>query len=164
MALKGRRLSNVTLMPAVEGISRKLALRSEKCVTKQISNVIVPGHTYMGIVSRTKNVIGYGPVISNSLFMRKPMVLGTVSADVQVLRTRFYNATQWSAAALKDLSSLTNNQLKFKQAKADTSKTVSGVSAAGLQTFRGWMTAIAYAILLDGGTLPSNHEVPAFDA
>ena len=163
-----KKLGNVALMPAIEGISRKLALRRETCTQKTIirgnDNIVIPGKTYMGVISKDVNVIGYGNAKRVSLFMRKSTILGPVSADQMEVRTNFTAARKWVTDALRDLSALTTNQQKFKEAVDDLSKTISGISASGYQSQRGYMMGVAMAILKEGGTLPVNHQLPSFDA
>lgn len=165
---KKKNLSNVVLMPAVEGISRKLALRREKCVDQSISRgqttINIPGNTYMGIVSKVKNVFGYGNVRTNTLFMRKNQAAIMATSDQTHVRISFVAANSWVKAAQKDLNAITTNQLRFIAAKNDLSKTIKGVSARGYQTMSGWMKAIAFAIDNNHETLPVDHVLPDFDA
>lgn len=166
-----KRLSNVLLMPAVEGISRKLALRRETCINKVITvggdektaQIIIPGHTYMGVVNRTKNVIGYGSVSTNRLFMRKPIAAQALTQAQSQVRINFTRAKAWVDAAMKDLAVIASNQAKFVAAKNDLTKTIEEVSAAGYQGQRGWMMGVAYA-LQAADKLPQDHNLPAFDA
>lgn len=167
-----KKVSNVSFMPAVEGISRKWALRRESCVAKTYTRtggsgdngIIVPAHTYMGSTQRVRNYIGIGPVQQNVFFMRKPMAKQSLSAAQTQVRSFFSGACAWSAAAFNDLTALSHNRELFVQAKADFTKTISGVSAYGYTSMRNWMSAIAYAIYKDGGTPAANHQLPAFDA
>lgn len=169
MAITRKKISNVDLMPAVDGISRKLALRRETCYNESISKgggntyVVIPGHTYMGVTTKDVRVIGYGTVKRVRLFMRKPMEAPVVTADQFAQRAHFGTGTAWVAAALKDLTVISANQAKFLAATQDLRKTIAGISAAGYQTMRGWMTAIAIALEAEG-KLPETHALPAFDA
>lgn len=167
-----KKVSNVQFMPAVEGISRKWALRRETCVDKSYlrtsgtgdNGLKIPGKAYMGSLQRTTNYIGIGPVQQNIFFMRKPMKAHALSASQIQTRAFFPQACIWSAAAFKNITALAHNRELFVQAKADFTKTISGVSAYGYSSMRNWMTAIAFAICKDGGTPPANYELPAFDA
>ena len=171
--MSAKNLSNVTLIPAVEGISRKLALRRESCYGKSVSHmgyvgstkVTAPGTTYMGVINQQKNIIGIGKVSTNHLFMRRAS-LAPESSDAQItVRHNFAVAAAWAKNAATSLSALSTNQARFFAAKADLSKTVAGVSAAGFQKFRGWLFGIAMALQQDPeATLPSNYQVPDFDA
>lgn len=164
-----KKLSNISFMPAVDGISRKLALRKETCTDKVLINgggkeVIIPGVTYMGASVRKVSINGYGPVSKNILFMRKPMAQRVADAAELERRARFTGAVRWAAAALNDLSTIEANDAKYSQARADLRKTIAGVSASGYESINGWMMAIAYAYSLQHDAFPSGTSLPAFDA
>lgn len=167
-----KKLSNVVLMPAVEGISRKLALRRETCIEKSVNvgnlggaqdAVKIPGTTYMGIVSRLRNVNGVGQVRQNFLFVRKSIVAPMLTSEQLDQRAYFSAGVKWVKDAWTDLNAITDNQMKYEAARADFTKKIEGVSAYGYQNMRGWMTAIAIR-LKAAGKLPQNHILPAFDA
>lgn len=165
----GKKLGNVSLIPAVEGISRKLALRRETCTQKTLQRgisgqVVIPGHTYMGVISKSVNVIGYGSANRVNLFMRKSTILGPATSGQVTTRSHFAAARRWVVEAQEDLSAITANQTKFATAANDLSKTIEGISARGYQSMDGWMFGIAMAILKSGEDLPSNHQLPSFDA
>lgn len=158
-----KKLSKISFMPAVESISRKFVPRKEKCVNQSIGRYDVPGKRYMGSYAKRATLIGYGPITKNIVFLRNPMSLAAPTQDELLRRARFSAANAWANAAWKDLSAITANQQKFKQAKEDFTLTISGVSAYGYQTMLGWMMAIAYKIQEAGGELPVNHKLPDFD-
>lgn len=164
-----KKLSNVVLMPAVEGISRKIALRRETCIKKDVAvghlnNVKeIPGTTYMGLVSRMRNVNGVGQVRQNFLFVRKSTQAPMLTSEQIDQRANFAAGVQWVKAAWSDLSAITTNQLRYKAAREDYSKKIEGVSAYGYQNMRGWMSAIAIR-LKAAGKLPETHVLPEFDA
>lgn len=161
-------ISNVSFMPAVDGVSRKFALRREKCVNTTVnrgnSYVSLPGKTYMGCVSRTVNIVGVGPVLRNTLFMRRPMAKREATNEDQLRQTRFVAANAWGISAFKDLTTLAPNLAKWNAAKADLTKTISGVSASGYQSMYGWAKAIAYAYATAHGSVPSSTALPEFDS
>lgn len=166
-----KKISNVSFMPAIEGISRKLALRRETCINKDVNvggqpanKKVIPGQTYMGVVTRPVNIIGVGTVQRSTLFMRKPMNAPVATSATLLRRVNFAKAKIWVDAAMQSLEVVSANMAKFIAAKADLSKTIKGVSARGYQSERGWMFAIAYAILKQGGQLPQNYALPEFDA
>lgn len=165
-----KKISNVDLMPAVDGISRKLALRRETCYDKSIlkggdsnKQIVIPGHTYMGVISKDVRLIGYGTVKRNRLFMRKPMNEPSPTQEQSFRRTYFTQGTGWTREALKDLTVIAANQRKFLDATKDLTKTIAGVSAAGYQNMRGWMSAIAIQLAAES-KLPTTHALPDFDA
>ena len=166
-----KKMSNVSFMPAIEGISRKLALRRETCINKDVNvgghsanKKVIPGQTYMGVVTRPVHVIGVGTVQCSTLFMRKPMNAPVATTATLQRRVNFAKAKVWVDAAMQSLEVVSANMAKFIAAKNDLSKKIKGVSARGYQSERGWMFAIAYAILKQGGQLPANYALPEFDA
>lgn len=165
-----KKISNVDLMPAVDGISRKLALRRETCYDKSIAKggdenkkIVIPGNTYMGVITKDVRLIGYGTVKRVRLFMRKPMTEPSPTQEQSFRRTYFTQGTQWTRDALKDLTVIAANQRKFLDATKDLTKTIAGISAAGYQNMRGWMSAIAIQLAADS-KLPTTHALPDFDA
>lgn len=166
-----KKMSNVSFMPAIEGISRKLALRRETCINKDVevglrpgNKKVIPGQTYMGVVTRPVNVVGVGTVQRSTLFMRKPMNKPVETAAVLKRRVDFAYASEWAKGAMESLEVVAANQQKFLTAKEDFSKKIKGISAFGYQSPRGWYFAIAYAIRKDNGSLPENYALPNFDA
>lgn len=164
-----KKLSTISFMPAVSGISRKFALRKETCTTKDLSRgnseLTIPGVAYMGASVRNVSVVGYGPVQKNVLFFRRPMAKPIPTAGQLEVRARFQQVNQWVRDAFEDLSAMQTNMTRWRDAKADLSKTISGVSARGYQSMSGWMKGVvtAYAAAHEGST-PSGHTLPAFDA
>ena len=131
-------LSNVVLMPAVEGISRKLALRRETCTNKEIAKggdqlkkIIIPGKTYMGISSYTRNVFGVGQVRKNLLFMRKAVSAQVPTAAQIAGRSRLIAAHEWALLAGRDLQASAWNVAQFRACLDDANKTVYGISVHG---------------------------------
>lgn len=167
-----KKLSNVELMPAVEGISRKIALRRETCIEKNVNvgdlggvqdALKIPGTTYMGVVSRMRNVNGVGQVRQNYLFIRKSIVAAPLTSEQLDQRANFAAGVKWVKEALVDLNAITQNQQRYKAAREDYSKKIQGVSAYGYSKMRGWMSAIAIR-LKAADKLPSTHVLPDFDA
>lgn len=156
-------------MPAVEGISRKIALRREKCTERNVNvgrlgNVKnIPGTTYMGVVSRMRNMNGVGQVRQNFLFVRKSTAESIATSEQLDQRTAFQLGLKWVNDAWSDLSAITTNQIRYEEACEDYSKKIEGVSAYGYQNMRGWMSAIAIR-LKKAGKLPETHVLPEFDA
>lgn len=164
-----KKLSNISFMPAVDGVSRKLALRKETCTDKVIydgagKEVLIPGVTYMGCSVRKVSINGYGPVSKNILFMRKPMAQRVADAAETERRARFAGAVRWASAAMRDLSTIEANEAKYNQARADLRKHIAGVSASGYESMSGWMMAVAYAYSQQHDAFPTGTALPAFDA
>lgn len=167
-----KKISNVVLMPAVEGISRKIALRRETCIEKNVNvgsiqktedAMKIPGTTYMGIVSRLRNVNGIGQVRQNFLFIRKSTEATPLTSEQLDQRAYFAAGIKWVKDAWFDLNAITQNQLRYAAARADYSKKIEGVSAYGYKNMRGWMSAIAIR-LKAADKLPQTHVLPDFDA
>lgn len=167
-----KKVSNVTFMPAVEGISRKWALRRETC-TPTVYNrmagmgttgINIPGKTYMGSTQRVINYNGLGPVQKNTFFMRRPMAAQRLTQTQTEKRNYFSAAAAWTKAAMNDITAIASNRPKYNAAKADYSLGIKGVNAYGYSSMRNWMFAIAYQIQQQGDSLPQDHILPNFDA
>lgn len=165
--LMAKKLSNVALMPAVEGISRKLALRREKCYNKTLhytnqagtavgKEVFLPGSTYMGVISTDYGIIGHGVVKRNVLFMRKPMNAPVTTTNQARVRAIFANGVAWANDAAADLSAITQNQITFLNC-VNNGSGISGVSPKGYHTMLGWMKAVAIRALSLGKELPASN-------
>lgn len=172
MAIIRKKISNVDLMPAVDGISRKLALRRETCYEQSINKggegggntqIVIPGHTYMGVTTKDIRIYGYGTAKRVRLFMRKSTPVPKLTDEQGQRRLAFGKGNAWVAAAMKDLTVISANQAKFLAATKDLSKTINGISVAGYQSMRGWMSAIAISLAADN-KLPETHALPNFDA
>lgn len=136
--------SNISFMPVVESINRKFALRRETCSEKLVGEKVIEPIKYMGAGTRTKSVAGYGSVDVNYFFMRKFARASAVSADERAARLLFGVISTAVAALMKDLNQLSSMTNMWRQAIADFSKTINGVSAYG-RDFRGWVWAVQYA-------------------
>lgn len=161
MATSKKKISTIAYAPMVEQVNRKFALRKETCTTKEIGNKIIPGVTYMGGSTRHVNINGYGPVNKQIMFFRKPFKRGPLSSSERIARANFTEVVAWTKALMGDLSTLSQNQIKYKTCVDDPSKSVAGVYAAGYEGMRGWVFAIGIQILGEGQPLPSDHVLPA---
>ena len=172
-----RKISNIQFDPVVQQINRKFVTRKTTCVNKYVtrgammsdtplstSNMVIPGTRYMGAYGRTVNLTGIGSVIKNTFFMRNPMVQRQPTQSMLDVRARFARANEWTRDALEDLAAIAHNNALFLQAQKSPSATIKGVACVGYQSMRGWVCAIAFAILKAGETLPANHQLPGFDA
>lgn len=136
--------SNISFMPVVESINRKFALRRETCSEKTVGEKIIDPVKFMGAGTRTKSVAGYGTVNVNYFFMRKFARASALTPDERAARLLFGVISTAVAALKKDLNQLSNMTYMWRQAIADFSKTINGVSAIG-RDFRGWVWAVQYA-------------------
>ena len=155
--------SNITFMPVVESINRKFALRREKAGVQEVNQRVFPGIQFMGAGTRSRYYVGVGSVKTNYFFMRKYARGTSASADEIAARARFGEIVQWIAAARKDLTQISLWNMKWKDAKEDTSRTIKGVSALA-NTFYSWAFNIAGKMYDEDGSLPSSHALPNFDA
>lgn len=172
-----RKVSNIQFDPVVQQINRKFVTRKTTCVNRYVkrggsasatplagSNMVIPGARYMGAYGRTVNLTGIGSVIKNTFFMRNPMVQRLPTESMLNTRTWFAQANQWTRDALEDLAAIAHNNALFIQAQKAPNATIKGVTCVGYQSQRGWICAIAFAMLKAGETLPVNHQLPGFDA
>lgn len=172
-----RKISNIQFDPVVQQINRKFVTRKTTCVNKYVtrgamtsstplssSNMVIPGARYMGAYGRTVNLTGIGAVLKNTFFMRNPMAARLPSQNELDTRARFAQANEWTRDALEDLAAIAHNNALFIQAQKSPNATIKGVACVGYQSQRGWICAIAFAILKAGETLPVNHQLPGFDA
>lgn len=155
--------SNISFMPVVESINRKFALRRETCSQKFVGEKVIDPIKYMGAGTRTKSIAGYGSVDVNYFFMRKFARASDVSADERSARLLFGTISTAVAALMKDLNQLSSMQNMWRQAIADFSKTINGVSALG-RDFRGWVWAVQYAGRKDDTSYNVNTFPSSFDA
>lgn len=156
-----KKISTIAYAPMVEQVNRKFALRKETCTTKTLGSKIIPGVTYMGGSTRQVNINGYGPVNKQIMFFRKPYNRGPLSSKERQNRINFSQVSEWTKELMTDVSTLTQNQLKYKACVDDPTKSVKYVHARGYEGMRGWVFAIGMNILGEGETLPANHELPA---
>lgn len=177
-----KRLSNIGFDPVVQQINRKFATRKTTCTNKYFvngdpngtgvsdqkpasgSSKVIPGTRYMGAYGRTVYVTGVGHVLKNTFFMRNPMQAHELSNNELQARIKFAAVVKWANEAMEDLAAIQVNQQRFIQSKDDRSKRICGKANIGYQTVRGYLRGMAFAILADGGQLPVNYQLPAFDA
>ena len=157
---RGKQISNISFMPVVETISRKFALRRETCTLKTSQQKETNTFSYMGSGARVKMFNG-GLVTRNYFFMRKNARSSALSAAETENRDNFRSVSIWRSGVRQDLSKLSANQAKYRES-LNEHKTIKGVWA-GDYSFDGFIFAIGMAILGDGGTLPQDHALPAFD-
>lgn len=156
-----KKISNITFMPVVETISRKFALRSEKCSLKSNQQGETACLSYMGSGTRKKKFNG-SMVVANYFFMRKNPRTSIASSTELDIREAFKTGNAWAVAARKDLTAIALNQQKYLQSQNEH-KTIKGIWA-GDYTLFGFLRAIAIKMANAGETLPQNHQLPAFDA
>ena len=157
------KLSNIGYAYPVESISRKFALRKETVNTKSWrgNKYVKPINAFMG--GSVHSVRVDGTLINvNRLFIRKNSGQHALSQNEIQVRNNFTAAAQWVNAAMKDLSALTSNQLKWREGLR-TGYPMKGKKAGNYLNMRGWMRAVAFAIKESGDVLPQNHQLPDFD-
>lgn len=171
--MAGKKLSKIGYMNPVEQISRKFVPRH---MTSRSMNAngskgipvgpgyILPKVKWFGAAVQERKVQGYGTVTKNIFVCRQYGRESLPQAEELTNRANFTIANQWAILAFKDLMAQATNIDRWDEAINDFQKTIKGVSAKGYQTTRGWVVAIAMAILAAGETLPKDHILPAFDA
>ena len=156
-----KKISNITFMPVVETISRKFALRKEKCSLKSNQQGETACLMYMGSGTRKKKFNGT-MVTQNYFFMRKNPRTSVASSTELDIREAFKAGNAWAVAARKDLTAIAINQQKYLQSQNEHKK-IKGYWA-GDYTISGFLRAVAISMAINGEELPQNHQLPAFDA
>ena len=171
--MAGKKLSKIGYMNPVEQISRKFVPRhmtSRAINAKGDAGIpvgpgyILPKVKWFGAAVQERKVQGYGTVTKNIFVCRQYGRTSLPQAEELSNRSNFVIANRWAIAAFKDLMAQATNIDRWDEAISDFSKTIKGVSAKGYQTTRGWVVAVAMAILDAGETLPADHILPSFDA
>lgn len=161
-----KKQNNITFMPVVESISRKFALRKEKCTKTSLRDgkVVIDGISFMGAGVRQSYAAGYGSFKKNYFFMRKnPRSTPVKSAEV-ARRKVFGDASECVAHITTDLMQITQIYDLWEQAVANLTLKMKGISAKGYN-YRGWIFAVCYKRLQDGESISAVKTFPtAFDA
>lgn len=136
----------------VENVSRKFTLRKNKCSQKNTyGNFTAQPTRYMGGAVRQNSRFGYGLESKNYMFLRFNPRSTPVTSDESLLRTQFGTAAKLRSVWKKDLSVVA----ALVQAWSDpTNGTAKGIHKLGY-TFNGWLFAVAYAVVGDGGSAGS---------
>lgn len=166
--MAGKKLSKIGYMNPVESISRKFVPRHMTSRAADANPVgpgyILPKVKWFGGAVQERKVQGYGIVTKNIFVCRQYGRASLPQARELMRRSNFALANQWAVGAFKDLMAQAQNIQRWVDAINDFDKTIKGVSAKGYQATRGWVVAVAMAILAAGETLPKDHVLPAFDA
>lgn len=136
----------------VENVSRKFTLRKNKCSQKNTyGNFTADPTRYMGGAIRTNKRFGYGIETKNVMFLRFNPRSTPVTADERQIRTYFGTAAALRKAWKGNLQTVA----LLVDAWADpTNGSAKGVHKLGY-TFNGWLFAVAYAVVADGGSAAS---------
>lgn len=136
----------------VENVSRKFTLRKNKCSQKNTYGKFTAEPTrYMGGAVRNNSRFGYGAEQKNYMFLRFNPRSTAVTQEENLLRTQFGTASKLARAWKKDLSIV----VTLMNAWSDpTNGSAKGVHKLGY-TFPGWIFAVAYAVVQDGGSATS---------
>ena len=139
----------------IESINRKLALRREKAGSKTYDSgnnnhqVFIPGTKYMGGFTRSYSVVtGSGKretIKVQYLNVRKFSRSTPVTTAEVNQRNNFREVSQGVVVLLEDLTQVTQVSQKWKEAMADSTKRLNGVSAVGYANMRQWVFAVQYA-------------------
>ena len=151
--------ATIAYIPGVEDVSRKFTLRRNTCTPKTYeSGNKVDGHTYLGGMVRTKNLLGVGQVKTNFVFMRFPMAKPVPNSAQLDVRAAFSATAKWVADAMKDLSTIQANIEKINQAKEHRLH-IGGASVYG-NTFRGVFWDYCYDYYLSNSEAPATYALP----
>lgn len=136
----------------VDNVSRKFTLRKNKCSQNNTYGEFTAEPTrYMGGAVRKNSRFGYGLEQKNYMFLRFNPRTSPTSSEERELRNTFTTASKLQAKWLKNLST-TAEILQDWQSVGDGS--AQGVHKLGY-TLRGWVFAVAYAVVQGGGTTES---------
>lgn len=159
-----KNLNNIGYAYPVESVSRKFALRKEKLGLVPYRNGLQAKmiSAYMG--GSVHKVRVDGALVDRNIFwVRKGYRTTPKSQRENQIKLAFINGNAWVQEALHDLGAITTNQMKWAESLR-TGKRIKTYSARNYTYLRGWMSAIAIKMALDGETLPANHILPDFDA
>ena len=149
----------IAYIPGISGVSRKFALRRDTCIDKEYaSGVTTDGVSYLGGSVHTKNLLGVGEVKNNFVFMRMAMKKPRATAAQSEVRTFFTLCVGWVNAAMKDISTISENKAKIKEAAA-THKNIGNASVYG-NTFRGVFWDYCYGVVSSTGNVPQSYLLP----
>ena len=165
--------NTINYMTGIEGVSRKFTLRRNTCTNKKVGSdshgieKVIGPTKYLGGSVRTQYVSGLGKVQKNYLFMRLIAQDTTAkSALILKIRSAFAMASKSKSEILQDLGQIATLTANWKQADADHSKLMAGVSAAGYD-MPGWVFAIQFARVKNNDwSQPANYDTfpTQFDA
>lgn len=143
----------------IESVSRKFTLRKNVCSLSNGAGVFneEPAQ-FMGGGVRKAARFGVGDPKVNFMFVRMNARTSAKSAQEQTLHNMFTQASKLRKAWKSDLSTMATVLEDWKAAGNGSAK---GVHKAGY-TFGGWMFAVAYAVIADGGTVAS--QFPPYSA
>lgn len=159
--------SNIKYKSPIDQVNRKFVPRAVKCkAAAKFGPVETESEGWMGGATLTLGRAGLGTTKRNYFVVRQNASSHVATAADMDRRLDFIDATAGKNHILKDLSQITDVQLKWEQASADFTKTMNGVSAKGY-TFYGWVMAVQYAGLKNshGGQRYDANTFPvSFDA
>lgn len=143
----------------VENVSRKFTLRKNKCSQDNTYGIFTTEPTrYMGGAVRQNSRFGYGLEQKNYMFLRFNPRSTAVSSDERQLRTQFATAVALRKAWKGNLQTVAQLVAAWGD---QTNGSAKGVHKLGY-TFNGWLFAVAYAVVGDGGSAAS--EWPGYVA
>ena len=136
----------------VENVSRKFTLRKNKCSQRNtFGNFTAEPTRFMGGAVRTNKRFGYGVEQKNFMFLRFNPRSTAVTSDERVLRNNFGTAAKLKNVWRKDLAIIATLITAWNDPSNGSAK---GVHKSGY-TFDGWLFAVAYAVVADGGSATS---------
>lgn len=158
-----KKLSNIGYAYPVESVSRKFALRKERLGLVPYRNGLQAKmiSAYMG--GSVHKVRVDGALVERNIFWVRKGYRDTPKTQREnQIKLAFVKGNAWVQEAQHDLGAITSNQMKWAES-LHTGKRIKGYSGKNYTYMRGWMSAIAIKMALDGETLPANHILPDFD-
>lgn len=154
---------SIQYTPVVEQINRKFCPVNKKCAIVSAGPIALEAAHYMGAGTQTLYRMGLGSVRRNFFFYRENARSTGVTMNEIAAREKFTQGVQWATAADKDVSVITDNQIKLKTLAENPAAyiTVDGepMYAAGY-TRSGFMRAFAIKAAT-AGVLPQDHNLPS---
>lgn len=142
----------------VDNVSRKFTLRQNKCSLQAGAGPFTPEPArFMGGSVRKYARFGFGLEQKNVMFLRFNPRTSGASSDETIQRGNFSKASKLANSWAKNLAVIPTITAAWKDPSNGSSK---GVYKQGY-TLRGWMFAVAYAVILGGGSESS--EWPGYE-
>ena len=136
----------------IEHLSRKLTLTKNKCSAgKNYTQFTDEPAKYMGAATRNNVRFGFGVDKKDVFFLRFNPRTTAASASELARQQAFGDASKLRAAWMHTLATATQIRADWNEGSAGSCKGIYKTN----YTFYGWVTAVAFAVILDGGTVSS---------
>lgn len=162
---------SIQFTPVVEQINRKFATKKNVSGVKVVNNdghkVETQGATFMGAGTRSYNLAGIGACRKNYFWFRENGRTSELSTKERQNRVAFTEGLEWAKVALEDLSTLSQNMIKFKTLSENPSAYIQitdGQDTKNMRAngydFKGFMKAYGMKYYNMVGSRPSTNALP----